>query len=550
MMDKRTVRIGILGAGAISTLFTAGLKDAEAITLQAVASRDKERAEAFAERFQITSVYDSYAALLADPCVDLVYIGLINTRHYYAARSAILAGKSVLLEKPFTLNAYEATLLIELAKEKNVFLMEAMWTRFHPITRKVIAWVKSGEIGEIRRIEASFGYFGGADEHFRHLNKTLGGSALLDVGIYPLAYTSMLLGKPENITASALKTKDDVDRQIEISLVYKHATASLAASVENQLTNKAVITGTDGVIEVPSFFNPQEASLYRFGETQESPFDLEERVVQEVESGYRFEAEAAARAILDGRIEHPWMPLEETLYLVEQMDKIRDTLGLNYEAERAVLFDCDGVLVDSEALLAKQAAKMLNEKGIPAKAEDFVNFIGTGEDRYIGGVMELYGKDYDPSLKKDLYAHYIDAAPQELEEVRGAKRLVEALLDMSVRVAVASAADKIKVDANLNAFGISQDRFDAVITGSDVEKKKPHPDIYLKAAKAVGVKPKHSIVVEDAVAGIKAAKAAGMTAIGITTAVCKETLYEAGADHVVDTIDDLYPLLDVASLRP
>ena len=545
MENNKRVRLGIIGPGAISRLFAEGAKEAHNIELAAVASRDKSRAEVFAESFGIETVHDSYQALLQDETIELVYIGLINTRHFYAARQAILAGKGVILEKPLTLNAYEAKLLIDLAKEENVFLMEAMWTRFHPINRKVLDWIEDGEIGDIKRVEVSFGYFGGDDETLRYLNPELGGSALLDVGIYPLAYASMLLGPPKALSGKALQTAKKVDRQIEITAVYENATASLAASVENQLPNKAVITGTEGIIEVPFFFNPKEASLYRFGDTQESPYDLEERIVQEFGSGYRFEAEAAADAYLKGWTEHPWLSLDESLQLMEQMDDLRHTLDLTYPAERAVLFDCDGVLVDSEALLAKQAAKMLNEKGIPAKPEDFVNFIGTGEDRYLEGVIELYDGTYDPALKRDLYTHYLAAAPTELQEVKGAKALVETLLKRSIRVAVASAADKIKVDANLSAFGIEEDGFDAVISGSDVEKKKPHPDIYLKAARAVGVKPEHCIVVEDAEAGIQSAKAAGMFAIGITTAVSKERLFAAGADQVVDTIDAMYPLLGI-----
>ena len=545
-LPEKTVRIGIIGPGAISRKFAAGLKAAPGTELAGVVSRDPGRAAVFATDFGVPRVFDSYNAMLADESIDLVYIGLVNTMHYKVARSAILHGKGVILEKPFTLNAYEAERLIRLARDRHVFLMEAMWTRFHPVNRQVLEWCSSGRIGRISRVEASFGYFGGDNPESRQLNPALGGSALLDVGIYPLAYASMLLGEPEELRAAALQNDTGVDRQIEIAAVYKNATASLAASVTNQLGSEAMIFGDKGFIRVPVFFNPVKAILYRYGTDQESnPAIVETFVHAEPANGYEYEAIAAAEAFRQGLSEHPWLTLGESLSLMKQMDLCRSQLELVYPGERAILFDCDGVLVDSEDLLAKIAAALLNEDGIPAKPEDFRAFIGTGEERYIGGVCELYGKTYDPALKPRLYAKYFQDAPELLAEVPGAKALIRDLLASGVKVAVASSADSGKVLANLKALGIAPAEFAAVTTGSDVKNMKPDPEIYLKTAEAVGVPPEHCIVIEDAEAGIQAGKAGGMKTIGITTALPAARLREAGADQVVDSLDELYALLDI-----
>lgn len=209
---------------------------------------------------------------------------------------------------------------------------------------------------------------------------------------------------------------------------------------------------------------------------------------------------------------------------------------------KCVLFDCDGVLVDSEPALAEIAAQILQREGIPAKAEDFIPYIGTGEDTYIGKVMEKYGVDYYPEIKMDIYNLYIETAKEKVKSFPGCLDLLDKLKKSNIKMAVASSADKIKVDANLEALGFK--RFDAVISGSDVKRKKPWPDIYLLAAEQVGVSPKACIVVEDAVSGIKSGKAADMITIGFTSACSRDELLAAGADFVVDDFFQMEEVLN------
>jgi HAD superfamily hydrolase (TIGR01509 family) len=203
---------------------------------------------------------------------------------------------------------------------------------------------------------------------------------------------------------------------------------------------------------------------------------------------------------------------------------------------KAVLFDCDGVLVDSEPALARIAAIALGDFGAPAKAEDFKPYIGMGEEKYLGEVLKKYGVQFTPDVKAHVYEKYIELAPDYVEAFAGVRELLQQLKNEGYRIAVASSADLIKVEANLKVLNVSDNIFDAVITGSDIERKKPFPDIYLLAAERCGIDPAMCYVVEDAVSGVQAAKAAKMTAIGFTSAHSGQELSDAGADYLVDNM--------------
>lgn len=208
--------------------------------------------------------------------------------------------------------------------------------------------------------------------------------------------------------------------------------------------------------------------------------------------------------------------------------------------KQAVLFDCDGVLVDSEEGLSKIAAFVLETYfDIPAKPADFAPFIGTGEDSYIGEVVRKYKGVYIQEMKNRIYTEYIESAQQYVEAVFGAKELILKLRAEGIKVAVASSADLPKVDVNLKILGLNHEDFDAVITGSDVSNKKPDPDIYLTAAAKCGVKAKDCIVIEDATSGVQAGKNAGMFVIGFTSSVKPETLILHGADKTVATMHEM-----------
>ncbi|MGB4609559.1 MAG: HAD-IA family hydrolase [Saccharofermentanales bacterium] len=206
----------------------------------------------------------------------------------------------------------------------------------------------------------------------------------------------------------------------------------------------------------------------------------------------------------------------------------------------AILFDCDGVLVDSEPALAQVAAEVFREADIPANPEDFTPYIGTGEDTYLGEVVRKYGYIYNPEIKHEVYARYIAEAEKYVKTFPGTIDLLKTLKSKDIKTAVASSADLIKVEANIKALGFND--FDSIITGSEIERKKPFPDIYLLAAEKVGVEPANCIVIEDATAGIESGKAAGMITIGFTSACSEKELEQAGADFIVDdyfTMQDL-----------
>ena len=206
----------------------------------------------------------------------------------------------------------------------------------------------------------------------------------------------------------------------------------------------------------------------------------------------------------------------------------------------AVLFDMDGVLVDSEPIINAAAIRALAEFGITARPEDFEPFVGAGEDRYVGGVAELHGQTYVPEMKHRTYDWYLKLLPKMGKAFPGAKDLVEHLHRLGIPIAVASSADRIKVEANLTTvLQTPLDRFATIVTGEDVFHRKPHPDIFLQAAQRLGVPAVECCVIEDAVNGVEAAKAAGMRCVAVTTSFPADALAAAGADVVKARISEV-----------
>ena len=205
---------------------------------------------------------------------------------------------------------------------------------------------------------------------------------------------------------------------------------------------------------------------------------------------------------------------------------------------RGVLFDMDGVLVDSEEYICKAAIGMFSEFGIEAKPEDFLPFIGMGENRYIGGVAEKYNLIADINdIKARTYEIYEQITHGKLRPLPGAIDFVDRCRNSGFKTALATSADRVKMEINLNEIGLSVKSFDATVNGLDVERKKPFPDIYIAAAEKIGLKPEECLVVEDAVSGIKAAKAAGCKCLAVTTSFSKEKLYEA--DWICESLTEV-----------
>ncbi len=206
---------------------------------------------------------------------------------------------------------------------------------------------------------------------------------------------------------------------------------------------------------------------------------------------------------------------------------------------QSVIFDMDGVLTDTEPVINAAAIRGLREYGLDPQPEDFIPFVGMGEDRYIGGVATKYGLEYRPEMKKRVYEIYLDILPDMISPIPGVHELLQQLRDRHVPMAVATSADRIKMEANLHAIHVPLDWFDAIIVAEDVEQRKPAPDIYLAAARKLQKQPAHCCVIEDAVNGVAAAKAAGMRCVAVTGSFTAQELKAAGPDIIRGAIADV-----------
>lgn len=211
---------------------------------------------------------------------------------------------------------------------------------------------------------------------------------------------------------------------------------------------------------------------------------------------------------------------------------------------KSILFDMDGVLLDSEYAVRTACIQMLQEYGIRASHEDFLPFTGMGEDGFIGGVTEKYGVAYSTEMKDKAYAIYDTIAAEKIHLFPGIREMVLELQRRGLGLAVASSADRVKVNINLRCLGLSPDDFQAVITGSDIRRKKPDPEIFLTAAAGIPTDPAQCMVVEDAPSGVRAAKAAGALCAAVTSTFSQAQLREAGADFILAHTPDLLALLE------
>ncbi len=326
----RTVKWGIIGAGQIAIKFATALNSLDHTELTAIASRDIMKAKEFAARFQVKKAYGSYEEMIRDPEIDVIYIGTPHTEHKAHAKLCIEAGKAVLCEKPFTLNYNEAKELVELSKNKNVFLMEAMWTKFLPVTRIVKQWINNKIIGEIKYMNVSFGFRTEFDPNSRLYDPKLGGGALLDVGVYPISYVIYLMDRlPDKISSNAIIGKSMVDELNVITLQYNDGMlASISSAVCASTGNEAVIVGENGRIVIPNFWTAESAEVYDAnGKLIDSffhPF---------TSNGYVYEAEEVNRCILEGKQQSDIIPLCDTLDIMKILDEIRADWGLVYPSE-------------------------------------------------------------------------------------------------------------------------------------------------------------------------------------------------------------------------
>ncbi len=320
---------GIYGAGAIADKFASDFKKVEGAKIIAAYARKESRATAFCENHGIEKAYYDENAFFEDPEIEVVYVSTPHALHAEAAIKALKAGKHVLCEKPFTLNAKQSDEVFKVAKDEKRFVMEALWTLFLPAVLKAISWVEAGKIGEIKAIEANFGFEGDHTPEGRLLNPKLGGGALLDVGIYPVLMANYLTHcVPNTIKAVAHETITGVDGTVFVTCTYPNGVlTSLNASIETQMVNTLFIYGDKGRIEVPSFWMADEAIC--IGENGTEHFKASENETQ----GYQYEARAVCEAINHGALTHLLVSPSFSMSLITTLDRIRKEIGLVYEAD-------------------------------------------------------------------------------------------------------------------------------------------------------------------------------------------------------------------------
>lgn len=321
-----TLRWGVIGTGGIASAFTRDLTLLDGSEVVAVGSRAQESANRFAAEHSVPRAHPSYASLVADDDVDVVYVATPHPGHHDAAMLAIDAGKAVLVEKPFTMDAAEAHSLVSAARDRGVFLMEAMWARFVPHMVRVRELLAEGALGEVKMVIADHCQWFSGDPTHRLLDPALGGGSLLDLGIYPVSFASMVLGSPTGVTAVSDPTPTGVDATTSVLL--RHDGGAHAVLTATQLAlgpNRAAIVGTDARLEIDSvFYSPTTFTLT-------SRDGVVERFDQPHEGGgLRHEAAEVARCVRAGRLESDVMPLDETVSIMRTMDEIRRQIGLTY----------------------------------------------------------------------------------------------------------------------------------------------------------------------------------------------------------------------------
>jgi predicted dehydrogenase len=322
------MRWGVIGPGAIATGFAEGMQLAAGGTIVAVASRSAERAEAFADRFDIPTRYGDYASLAADPDVDVVYVATPHSRHEADTIDVLRAGKHVLCEKPLALNARQAARMAEEARDRGLFLMEAVWSRFLPAYRILVDVVGEGRIGEPLLVEADFGFRRPVDPAHRHFAPELGGGALLDLGIYPVQLSTLILGPVERLVADGVVGDTEVDEVV--AAVLHHPNGGLGvvkAALRVGMTCTARIAGTDGVIDLPAMMHcPNALTVSTLGGVDQIDASYEG-------NGLRFEIDEVHRCLAAGLTESPLMTLDESVALAAILDAIRAQLGVVYPGE-------------------------------------------------------------------------------------------------------------------------------------------------------------------------------------------------------------------------
>jgi predicted dehydrogenase len=327
------IRWGVVGPGRIAEKVVEDFAVVDGARVVAVASRSRDRAQDFASRHGIERAHGSYAEVLADPEVDVLYVATPHPQHHAVALGALRAGKALLVEKAFTATLAGAREVVELSRETGVFAMEAMWTRFQPAVVRLRELIADGAVGEVRSVQADLGVQRDFDPADRLFAKDLGGGALLDLGVYVVSFAQMLLGDPDTVTATGSTFSTGVDAEVSLLLGYADGrSAALMTSLRNGLPGQARVFGTAGWIDVlPRFHHPQTIVLHRAGA------EPEEITLPQLGDGYAHELVEVTECVRAGRSESAVMPLADTIAVQQVLEDAAGQLCVTFAEDTAVL---------------------------------------------------------------------------------------------------------------------------------------------------------------------------------------------------------------------
>lgn len=323
------MKVGILGAGNIACKMaeTINLLNDQDIELYAIGSSSYKRSEEFAKKYGIEKAYGSYEELVSDDAIDLIYVATIHTMHYEHALLCLNHQKNVLVEKPFTVNVKEAKVLFEVAKEKNLFICEAMWTRFMPSAKYFKDIIKNNVIGEVHSITADIGY--NLADVKRMNDLTCGGGALLDIGIYPLHFAMMVCGDDiKEVKGQCIKLASGVDGLDSITVTYDNKMASLHATMLSNCDNHGYIYGSLGYLKVDNINNPQKVERFNNEHECVEVVDFSNQL-----TGFEYELVASLNAIKENKLECNEVSHELTLKVLNIMDHLRASWDIKYPSD-------------------------------------------------------------------------------------------------------------------------------------------------------------------------------------------------------------------------
>lgn len=319
------IKIGIIGSGWIAqkmAITLAGIPEAEPY---AIASRDLQKAQAFAADWNFTTAYGSYEEMVQDENVQLVYIASPHSHHYEHAKLCLMHNKPILCEKAFTATAWQAEEILRLAKQRNIFVAEAIWTRYMPLSHRINQLIESGIIGDPRILSANLGYPNWLKE--RMYTPELAGGALLDLGVYPINFAFMVFGSNfQSVTSTCTKIDTGMDAQESITFTYADGRMAVLYSTMMAKTDRqCVVSGTEGHLLIENCNNPQSITVvnsdYQVIERHDAPQQI---------TGYEYQVYACIEALRNGWLETPYMPHAETLHVMQVMDQLRQEWGVRY----------------------------------------------------------------------------------------------------------------------------------------------------------------------------------------------------------------------------